>query len=171
MLARPSAGYFVPRKRGAERHRPARVVCLTASRRTSAPPDSSATLLRDVASNGAGWPSCLVLAVPLMRWKIYFRNNKPVLDSSLTLKNDSTGGNDFSVYSYSSVQQRFLRSTNVPVEMTPPRSGGMPNGKDFVIASMYTRGPSTGSGRQTPARAVCLTASRRTSAPRSVRLR
>jgi hypothetical protein len=47
-----------------------------------------------------------------------------------------------SVYSYSSVQQRFLRSTNVPVEMTPPRSGGVPNGEDFVIASMYTRDPS-----------------------------
>jgi hypothetical protein len=30
----------------------------------------------------------------------------------------------------------------VPVEMTPPCGGGVPDGKDFVIASMYTRGPS-----------------------------
>jgi hypothetical protein len=72
-----------------------------------------------------------------------FNNVKsnPVLDSSLTLKNDSTG-NGFSVYSCSSVQQRFLRSTNVPVEMTPP-TGGVPYGEDFVIASMYIRGSHT----------------------------
>jgi hypothetical protein len=38
-------------------------------------------------------------------------------------------------------------------EMTPPYWGGVPVGDDFVIASMYIRGPSAGSGRQTLARA------------------